>query len=454
MRHVLHRVALLLIAVAALPAVAQRPEKREKPEPAIPADVFAGEPRGPYATGTLETFWVDAARDEPRTLDPDDRRRLPVQIWYPATVADDAAKAPYLLHPERYIVETRAADHGEPDKDWRGQLGWLRKVRHVRTNSVVEAALPAGGGRYPVLVYNHGGGNPHFTATFHTEFLASHGYVVVAVGHPGFNGVIRQPFPDGYTFIDHAQSPRGKSDAAFDASEKAATANLSSRERFDRMFSDGSTARNVLDGVRDVSFVLDELARLDADPGSRFHKRLDLDHAGAMGWSMGGVVSLQASLDEPRIKAAINEDGWPYGLLGANGVVPKGSPRPVMVMNGVPAIAEAMRGPVDASLREEYASADTHFWTMFARSRADWYWLRIEGADHGHFSDHPLFSRGNDTPGAIHPRLAHTIVNDYALAFFDKHLRGRDAPLLSNGHAYRDASLMWKGEPRPADDED
>lgn len=448
MRQVLSRVALLLIATAALPVAAQRPEK-----PPVAADAFVGEPRGPYATGTLETFWVDASRDEPRTLDPKDRRRLPVQIWYPAAPTPEAARAPYLLHPERYIVETRAADHGEPDKDWRGQLGWLKRVRDVRTNSVADAAFVSDGERHPVLIYNHGGGNPQFTATFHTEFLASHGYVVVAVGHPGFNGVIRQPFPDGYTFIDHAQSPRGKSDAAFEAREKTITAKMSSRERFDRMFADGDTARNVRDGVRDVSFVLDELARLDADPGSPFHQRLDLDKAGAMGWSMGGVVSLQASHDEPRIKAAINEDGWPYGLLGPGGVVPNGSPRPVMVMNGVPVIAEAMRGPVDASLREESAAADTHFWTMFARSRAEWYWLRIEGADHGHFSDHPLFDRTRDAPGEIHPRLAHTIVNDYALAFFDKHLRGREAPLLSKGQSYRDASLLWKGEPRPADED-
>jgi dienelactone hydrolase len=44
----------------------------------------------------------------------------------------------------------------------------------------------------------------------------------------------------------------------------------------------------------------------------RFYRRLDLESVGALGWSLGGVLALQASRDEPRIKAAVNLDGWLY----------------------------------------------------------------------------------------------------------------------------------------------
>lgn len=45
--------------------------------------------------------------------------------------------------------------------------------------------VPAADGRFPLVVYSHGSGAFRFIATFFTEILASHGYVVAAVDHPG-----------------------------------------------------------------------------------------------------------------------------------------------------------------------------------------------------------------------------------------------------------------------------
>ena len=41
-------------------------------------------PSGPYAVGTVTYHWVDAARPEIFTADPNDHRELMVQVWYPA----------------------------------------------------------------------------------------------------------------------------------------------------------------------------------------------------------------------------------------------------------------------------------------------------------------------------------------------------------------------------------
>lgn len=41
-------------------------------------------PTGPYEIGTVTYHWVDAERPEVFTADPDDRRELMVQVWYPA----------------------------------------------------------------------------------------------------------------------------------------------------------------------------------------------------------------------------------------------------------------------------------------------------------------------------------------------------------------------------------
>ena len=64
-------------------------------------------------------------------------------------------------------------------------------------------------GPFPVLVYHHGGSWTRFTSTFTTEELASHGYVVVSVGHNGFNKTQFLPggasvVPDTLTFPEPA----------------------------------------------------------------------------------------------------------------------------------------------------------------------------------------------------------------------------------------------------------
>ena len=42
------------------------------------------EPTGPHRVGTKLYHWVDHQRNEPYSKNPNDRRELMVQIWYPA----------------------------------------------------------------------------------------------------------------------------------------------------------------------------------------------------------------------------------------------------------------------------------------------------------------------------------------------------------------------------------
>lgn len=163
----------------------------------VPSEVFAGEPRGRYQTGTFEAMWVSETLDDPSTADPHDKRKLMVQVWYPATPPKHPRRAPYAISPHLY---------GEDN-------GWVHEFAHVRTRSVLDAPAAASPERLPVLIYNHGGNRPSFSATFQTEFLASHGYVVVAIGHSGSNKI--QRFPDGASYTNDGvslaiQSPPGE----------------------------------------------------------------------------------------------------------------------------------------------------------------------------------------------------------------------------------------------------
>jgi predicted dienelactone hydrolase len=384
----------------------------------VPVQLFAGQVRGPYQTGTYDELWVDQARDELATDDTTDKRHLMVQIWYPAEFKGDPLRAPYVLNRALYPSD--------------GKTKWIDEeldaMQPVRTNSVLSAPLAAQPRQFPILIYSPGGGQPHFTGTFAAEFLASHGYVVVAVAHTG-NDPIRH-FPDGYDY---------KAKEEPDADQTGEAHKPTPMEAFEAGIKDYSTHLMPLE-VQDLRFVIDRLQALAATRGDRWYQRLDFEHIGAFGWSLGGALSLQASRDEPRIKAAVNHDGWLY-----TDVADTGTHRPVMVI-GYSAESDAT---TPAAEREIEMVGNSRFWRMFARTDADWYSVDIKHVSHGHFSDLSLSEAADHA--LIHPRLAHDIINAYTLEFFDKYLRGHtDSPLLSGKNGYPEVTLIARPAAAPS----
>lgn len=372
----------------------------------VPERVFSGDARGPYRTGTFEELWVDERRDEATTSVPGDKRHLMVQIWYPAQPPVDPVPAPYALHRELY----------PRDED----QSWLDRARHVLTTSALEAPLAALPRRFPVLIYNPGSGYPPFSATFQTEFLASHGYVVVAVGHSDVSRIER--FPDGVGYHRDRNVPQVSDE------QRRSMSAVDELWSWIRQISQWETSLH----VRDISFVLDTLQARATTRGSFFFERLDLDRVGSLGWSLGGAASFQASRDEPRIKAAANFDGRLY-----TDAVDTGTRRPILMVHG----DRRLGPPPSAADREVRLVGDSLFWRMFAKTEADWYDLTLRGAHHQHFSDLTLLRAAD--PQYLHPRLAHDIVNEFTLEFFDKYLRGRtDTPLLSGARRYPDTQLI------------
>ena len=65
---------------------------------------------------------------------------------------------------------------------------------------------------------------------------------------------------------------------------------------------------------------------------------------------------------------------------------------------------------------------------MFAHSTGDCYEITIPRTQHGNFGDGVLFTAPR--PGDMDPRRAHEIIVAYAMAFFDRYLRGIDSSLL------------------------
>jgi dienelactone hydrolase len=360
--------------------------------PRIPERPFVP-PDGPFGVGTREFTWTDSTRGEPYTRWPADHRRIVVQAWYPASRGAAGDTARYLQRPGEFASRAGAF-----------------AARKARTNSVLDAPLAAGD-PFPVVVYNHGGAWTRWSATFFTEWLASHGYAVFSIEHFGFNQTAR--FPDGSAFkADTLRFPEETGDGKQDALRSWAYLD-------DPVF---------LIWKADARLALDRIEALNRDPGP-FQGRLDLDRIGMSGWSFGGALAVQMTADDPRVKAAVDQDGQLFG-----DVRQRGTTRPILQLSH--GVDDALGYPEKdrPAVRELMALVASWDSSARAASRSDWYAVTIAGTDHGDFSDLALFYRRGDDRLAA--RRAHELINAYTLAFFDQYLKGRPSGLLSgaNGH--------------------
>jgi len=262
----------------------------------------------------------------------------------------------------------------------------LEDVTAIRTNAV-SAPEPARSGRLPVVVFSPGLG---VTRPFYSGLaaeVASHGYLVAVVDHPGDGSLVE--FPDGPPVP--GTPPAGEEDLLTMLAPR----------------------------VADVRTVLDLLLRLDAEPGGRLHQALDLGRVALAGHSFGGATAAEAMRLDARFKVGVNLDGTMSG-----DVVGTGLDRPfLLVSSGRP---------------QEPGEDDT--WVTFRAKSASAQSLLMAGTGPMSFSDWPLlgsFRPADEAPGSLGVDLgtidrarSFELQSAYVLAFLDHHLRGEREPLL------------------------
>jgi dienelactone hydrolase len=352
-------------------------------------------PTGPYQVGTRTLYMVDTSRDEDAISDPGRKRELAIQVWYPA--------APSANHLAAY-------------RQW-AETKFNRSYQSVIwTNSRTDAPLVRNGAPFPVLLFGHGLGGTRTQVTFLTEELASHGYVVVAVDHP-------------FTAKRVAIPGRGVvlATKAFDYTVYS-TALMSGEAMIEQW------NKELAKWTADDLFVLNELHKATLDPKSPWYQGLNTDLVGAFGHSFGGAASVQLCSLDPRVRSAINMDGWTFA-----GIPDRRSDRPVMFMyeDGLAPTPQQLRSP-DKGIRVE-AELDTYDMNLVDANLKQFggYKLYIAGAQHMDFTDQSLYSPwGKLTEtGPIPPARMHEILREYVLGFFDQTIRGKDSTLLQSGNA-------------------
>jgi predicted dienelactone hydrolase len=177
---------------------------------------------GPYGVGFHDVRLV-----KPSANDPNEERVLNAVVWYPTT-------------PGAGPIETGS-----------------RAVR--------DAALDASGGPYPVIMFSHGSCGFERQSLFLTPWLASWGFVVVAVPHPG-----------------------------------------NTLSEFPNCGTPSAQAKSAVERPRDIVFALDWILAQGSDPQSPFRGAVDPEHVAMTGHSFGGLTTYLTTAIDDRFTVAVS----------------------------------------------------------------------------------------------------------------------------------------------------
>ncbi len=381
---------------------------------------------GDYAVGTATTFLTDEDREEHYTERSGDKRRLALRIWYPS---DDPESGTATRYFHDAGLRSKAITSGTP-------LPWFTfsHLDKVRVAARKDASIAEG--RFPVLIYSHGLGIGWSSGnTALVEHLASHGYIVIGVGHAYIGSSV--VFPDGVALFDpdtRAAMNTEPPEEVMAVYREVKDIQDPSRqlEVFMRAMAmmptsiKGKVDQAIRTQVADQHFVLDALPSLKPT-GVDLKPHMDTEKVGVFGMSIGGSAAVLTCSAHANCGAVANLDGF--------------HPDQANVELPVPSLALHRSDNLLVS-----ANAD--------RSLSDAYLLEITETTHFNFFDFALMSplyRQLGVLGAIDGKEGLEIQRDYIAAFFDQYLKGSPSPLIQGKEAHSSPHAKLKTSVRAFD---
>jgi predicted dienelactone hydrolase len=262
-------------------------------------------------------------------------------------------------------------------------------------------------GRFPVVLYSPGAGDPRDWNVSLAENLASHGYVVITIDHTGDGPAVQ--FPDGHV-VDN-----GPLLTAFAQAYQTGTTLA--------FFTKLMTAR-----MADTTLVLNRLTTLPR----RLTNGMDTNRIGMFGHSAGGFTTANMMYTDPRIRAGINMDGTLEYNVQPNGtnlseVAQHGLNRPFLLMGN------SSTNGSDIHREPSWAA----FWQHQQGWKAD---ITLNDSAHASFTDAEALLpqlAGQVPPetlaatiGTVNPHRAVTATRAVVTSFFNRFLKNHNNHLL------------------------
>ncbi|MGW5940266.1 alpha/beta hydrolase family protein [Streptomyces celluloflavus] len=361
-------------------------------------------PTGPHRIGATTLYLVDCSRHDPWERIP--VREVMATVCYPARTVSGHPRTPQMTEGAAELFKEIDTVFFHPGLPATG-VNWAATMTHAHQDA------PAQPVRRPVLLYSPGGGDPRTLGTHVAEELASHGYVVVTIDHPGDTSEVE--FPRERQGRDKVRMTVFRGDPRTDP----------------EIFRTAIGTR-----VADTRFVLDQLEALAAghspDAAGRplpadLGRALDLRRVGGYGHSAGGTAMAETMYEDRRIRAAVNMEGYldhPPKAPGQEGelfpVARYGVDRPLLLL-----------GTEDFTGRQ---ALERSWSALLAHQRGHTRRRQLADAAHWVFTDYAamapqLQAAGLMTAdsraelvGAIDPACSVPAVRHHIRTFFDRHL--------------------------------
>ena len=355
-------------------------------------------PTGEYTVGKTNYFY-----NKNQTQN---KRIISFEVWYPSNYKNEQTAQFQSIETTIHIAEF---------------LHWPYFMNsfspYIKTNSFKNAKVIQNQ-NFPVVIYNHGYGG--FSSVYQTVFeeLASHGYVVVSIGHQNESALL---IVDNDSIIKN--NPENKiyasREAELNGSEINALQNVilnsdnlkEIRAAYKKLIAESPLhAESTFFWANDTKETIRLLGKLNKND-KILKKSMNLKNIGVFGHSVGGATAGQLSYGNKNIKAGINLDGFQFGDLVNNQIE-------------IPFMFVSSNSEDSRYLR---------YSNFIENSKIDCFHAIISGFTHGSFTDLEFFKPNGYR--VIEPQRV------LILSFFDKYLKNKDVDLRDIENSFRQIKL-------------
>ena len=363
-------------------------------------ELITPKPTGEYRVGTTVFALTDDSRKE--KLGPEAGkapRRVSVRLYYPVRSEDTEGRKKAVIMPA-VKLNALAKIYHMPFKDAGDQEG-----------EVYLDAEPVPGKKFPLIIFSHGMGSYLESNNFMLTEIASHGYVIAAVGHT-YEEAATDFYDGSYALFDkrcqsdmYFPKTRGSLAALKVMFNKKGTYG-EQYDRFDAFQRKYCAFLNdrVEERARDVRLVL-------SDVRTRYGDRIDITSgAGITGHSIGGSTAYYMCMHD-EFKCGINLDGM---LLGNYSGMRMG--KPFYQISCEDSRSTVSRVAID--------------------NDAPVYWELFNNMKHIGFSDMIFMVPAKMVVGKMDPVKYHEYVCRIHLSMFDKYLKDSDEEVFAPDDKY------------------
>lgn len=380
------------------------------------------QPDGRYAVGVRRFELVDTSRKGVAEDEADQLRALPAIVWYPAEKSDGP--------PARYFTPSEAAvEVPALARNFLFDPAEVADFGAIRTHAVADAPPLHGATRFPVVVFSHGYWLYPSQNDGLFEELASHGYIVVSIDHPGDSVDVK--LDDGRVVATNPRSDTNK--ALFALVHTLFTAptddeRVSVLGRYAELFPTSRMGVSLFAWRDDTLFAVRALRDGDVPAPIRAIMAIaDMGDLALSGMSYGGTTAATTCRLIVECKAVLNLDGdnWDPALFNAD------VERPMLLIQ-----SDWTTSPiVDGQPADPGFSAFDYGFEPWAQAGRTGHVRRVRIADVSHMglTDLGLFMPGpkaTERFGKADPARIEGIVNALSLAFLEVHLKHGDEAAL------------------------